>query len=39
MKQLINLVNRSYIDSEILKTQEEKVAELKMNFVDNLTFE
>lgn len=39
MKQLINLVNRYFIDSEILKTQEEKVTELKMNFVDNLTDE
>ena len=37
MKQLINLVNKSFISSEKLKTQREKVAELKMNLVSSLT--
>lgn len=39
MKQLIDLVNKSFVDSEKLKTQKEKVAELKMNFVSGLTDE
>ena len=37
MKQLINLVNKSFISSEKLKEQKEKVAELKMNLVSSLT--
>ena len=36
MKQLVNLVNKSFIYSEKIKTQKEKVAELKMNFVSSL---
>ena len=39
MKQLINLVNKSFISSEKLKTQKEKVAELKMDFVSKLSDE
>ena len=39
MKQLINLVNKSFISSEKLKTQKEKVAELKMGFVSKLSDE
>ena len=39
MKQLINLVNNSFISSEKLKTQKEKVAELKMGFVSKLSDE
>ena len=39
MKQLINLVNKSFISSEKLKTQKEKVTEKKMNFVSGLTDE
>lgn len=39
MKQLVNLVNKSFIDSEKFKELKEKVAKLKMNFVDNLTNE
>ena len=37
MKQLINLVNKSFISSKKLKTQREKVAVKKMNFVTGLT--
>ena len=39
MKQLINLVNKSFVCSEKLKTQREKVAEMKMNFISGLTDE
>lgn len=39
MKQLIDLVNKSFVDSKKFKDQKEKVAELKMNFVSNLTDE
>lgn len=39
MKQLINLVNKSFVCSERLKTQREKVAELKMSFVSKLSDE
>ena len=39
MKQLVNLVNKSFVDSEKLKTQKEKVAEMKMNFISGLTDE
>lgn len=39
MKQLIILVNKSFISSEKLKTQKEKVAELKMDFVSKLSDE
>lgn len=39
MKQLVNLVNKSFISSEKLKTQKEKVAELKMDFVSKLSDE
>lgn len=39
MKQLLNLVNKSFISSEKLKTQKEKVAELKMSFVSKLSDE
>lgn len=39
MKKLIDLVNKSFVGSEKLKTQKEKVAELKMNFVSSLTDE
>lgn len=39
MKQVIDLVNKTFIDSEELKTQKEKVAELKMNFISSLTDE
>lgn len=39
MKQLINLVNKSFVCSEKLKTQREKVAVKKMNFVTGLTDE
>lgn len=39
MKQLINLVNKSFVCSEKLKTQKEKVAVKKMNFVIGLTDE
>ena len=39
MKQLINLVNKSFVCSEKLKTQREKVAVKKMNFVSDLTDE
>lgn len=39
MKQIIDLVNKSFVCSEKLKTQKEKVAELKMNFVSSLTDE
>lgn len=38
MKQIIDLVNKSFIDSEELKTQK-KVTEMKMNFVSSLTDE
>ena len=37
MKQLIDLVNKSFVNSEKLKEQNEKVAELKMNLVSSLT--
>lgn len=33
MKQLIDLVNKSFVNSEKLKEQKENVAELKMGFV------
>lgn len=39
MKQLINLVNKSFVCSEKLKTRREKVAVKKMNFVSGLTDE
>lgn len=39
MKQLIDLVNKSFVNSKTLKTQKEKAAELKMNFVSGLTDE
>ncbi len=39
MKQLINLVNKSFVCSEKLKTRREKVAVKKMNFVTGLTDE
>ena len=39
MKQLIDLVNKSFVDSEKLKAQKEKVAELKMGFVSKLSDE
>ena len=39
MKKLVNLVNRSFFDSEKLKIQKEKVAEIKMNFISVLTDE
>ena len=39
MKQLIDLVNKSFVNSEKLKTQKEKIAEEKMNFVSDLTDE
>lgn len=39
MKQLINLVNKSFVCSEKLKTQREKVTVKKMNFVSGLTDE
>lgn len=39
MKQLMNLVNKSFVDSKKLKSQKEKIAELKMNFVSGLTDE
>ena len=39
MKQLVNLVNKSFVDSEKLKIQKEKVAEMKMNFISGLTDE
>ena len=39
MKRLVDLVNKSFIDSKKLKVQKEKVAELKMNFVSGLTDE
>ena len=39
MKQLIDLVNKSFVNSEKLKTQKEKVAELKMGFVSKLSDE
>ena len=37
MKQVIDLINKSFIDSEELKVQNEKVAELKKNFESGLT--
>ena len=37
MKQLIGLVNKSFVNSEKLKEQNEKVAELKTNLVSSLT--
>ena len=39
MKQLLNLANKSFISSEKLKAQKEKVAELKMSFVSKLSDE
>ena len=39
MKQLIDLVNKSFVNSEKLKTQKEKVAELKMGFISKLSDE
>ena len=39
MKQLVKLVNKSFKNSEKIKTQKEKVAEKKMNFVSSLTDE
>lgn len=39
MKQIIDLVNKSFVYSEKLKVQKDKVAELKMNFVSGLTDE
>lgn len=39
MKQLVHLVNKSFVDSEKLKTQKEKLAEMKMNFISGLTDE
>ena len=39
MKQLINSVNKSFVCSEKLKTQREKVAEIKMGFVSKLSDE
>jgi len=37
MKQLIDLVNKSFVNSEKLKEQKEKVAERKMNLISSLT--
>ena len=39
MKQLIDLVNKSFVNSEKLKEQKENVAELKMCFVSKLSDE
>ena len=39
MKQLIDLVNKSFVNSEKLKEQKENVAELKMGFVSKLSVE
>lgn len=39
MKQLVNLVNKSFVDSEKLNSQKEKVTELKMTFVSDLSDE
>lgn len=39
MKQLIDLVNKSFVNSEKLKEQKENVAELKMGFVSKLSDE
>ena len=39
MKQLIDLVNRSFVESEKLKAQKGKVAEMKLNFVYGLSDE
>jgi len=39
MKQLIDLVNRSFVESEKLKAQKRKVAEMKLNFVSGLSDE
>ena len=39
MKQLIDLVNKSFVDSEKLNSKKEKVSELKMSFVSGLTDE
>ena len=39
MKQLIDLVNRSFVESEKLKAQKGKVAEMKLNFVSGLSDE
>lgn len=39
MKQLIDLVHKSFVNSEKLKEQKENVAELKMGFVSKLSDE
>lgn len=39
MTQLIDLVNKSFVDSEKLNSKKEKVFELKMSFVSGLTDE
>ena len=39
MKQLIDLVNKSFVNSEKLEEQKENVAELKMGFVSKLSDE
>ena len=39
MKQLIDLVNKSFVNSEKLKEQKENVADLKMGFVSKLSDE
>ena len=39
MKQLIDFVNKSFVSSEKLNTQKEKVAELKMTFISALSDE
>ena len=39
MKRLIDLVNKSFVNSEKLKEQKENVAELKMGFVSKLSDE
>lgn len=38
-KQIVNLISKSFISSEKLKAQKEKVAGLKMNFVSTLSDE
>ena len=39
MKQIVNLISKSFVSSEKLKVQNEKVAGLKMNFVSTLSDE
>lgn len=39
MKQLVNLVNKSFVCSEKLKEQKANVAELKMGFASKLSDE